>query len=226
MAAAAGALANPGRSLPAARGWPRGRQVGSCAGSRLDSFSLLFWVQEHRLCPWQNSVGTPLSPLRGWQSLVCPNSRRAGDTVTERDGAGGVAPASTRGTILGSRGTRRVFRAGLDQHQPWACATPKYSTKELFACPAPRFCGVWGHVGASRVWPLAQRRWSCSRSGQAFDFSSMCFSLNVKWKRLAASVFMVAPAVMETHQAGAAKYQLCNCRLPLDGKHVFQTDFG
>ena len=48
VAAAAGALANPGRSLPAARGWPRGRRVGSFAGSRLDSFSLLFWAQECR----------------------------------------------------------------------------------------------------------------------------------------------------------------------------------
>lgn len=173
-------------------------------------------------------MGTPLSPLQGWwRSLVSPNSRRAGGPGTERDGAGGVAPVSG-GTILGSGGTPRVFRAGLDQHQPRACTTPKYSTKEFFACSAPLGCGVWGRIGASRVWLLAQRRWSCSHScsSQAFDFSSMCFSLNVKWKGISASVFMVALAVMETHQAGAAKYQLCNCRLPLDGKHVFQKDFG
>ena len=184
---------------------------------------------EDRLCPRQSSVGTAPSPPQGWQSLVSPNSRRACGPVTERDGAGGVAPASRAETPSWEAGARKgVFRAGLDQHQPWACTTPKYSTKELFTCSAPLGCGVWGRVGASRVWLLTQRRWSCSRSrsGQAFDFSSMCFSLNVKWKGILASVFMVALAVMETHQAGAAKYQLCNCRLPLHGKHVFQTDFG
>jgi len=114
----------------------------------------------------------------------------------------------------------------LDGQQPRAQMTPKYSTEELSACSASLRCGVWGCVGASRVRLLVQERWSCSRSSQVFDFSSMCFSLNVKWKGLSASVFMVALPVMETHQAGAAKHQLCNCRLPLDGKHIFQMDFG
>lgn len=39
------------------------------------------------------------------------------------------------------------------------------------------------------------------------------------------SVFMVALAVMETRQAGAAEHQLCNCSLPQDRKHVFSNAF-
>lgn len=49
----------------------------------------------------------------------------------------------------------------------------------------------------------------------------MCFPLNVKWKGLSASVFMVALDVMEKHQAGAAEHQHCDC-----GLTRFPMDFG
>lgn len=84
---------------------------------------------------------------------------------------------------------------------------------ETDVVPVPPCCGAWDVSEAMVPLPLPPQ--------PAFGSFLHVLFLKCQMEGAFSSVFMVALAVMETRQAGAAEHQLCNCSLPLHRKHGF-----